>query len=223
MKPFLLYIFFIAIGLHPVFAQKIKDETVIVPQNKGIELGLNVTSTLAGFFNSGGDRAGTDPYLLSVKIANPTGAIRLGLHGASKKENTTQCSNNFCGNRILTDATANLRVGYEWRNTMSKQFVFFWGIDGIAKWVTSETITNFPNANAVIANKKTGFGGGGVAGVQFWLNKRIALATETSLYAIYLAGNNELFLPPAAAQKTPISSFEIVPMLPNSLFFTFRF
>jgi hypothetical protein len=225
MKHFLLCIAFIFIDLCATFAQKPTDETDFIPKNKGIELGLNITSTLAGFFNSGGDRTGSDPYFLSLKIASPTGAIRIGAYGALKKENTFQCNNNICGERVLNNTAFNLRAGYEWRTPISQRFLFFWGIDGIFKWDANETVTNFQGqgGSALIANRKIGFGGGGVAGVQFWLSKRIALSTETSLYAVAVAGSNELSIPPATSKKTPVSSFEIMPILPSSLFFTFRF
>jgi hypothetical protein len=225
MKYFLLCIAFVFIDLCVTFAQKPTDETDFIPKNKGFELGLNVTSTLAGFFNSGGDRSGSDPYLLSVKIAYPKGAIRIGTYGSVKKETTFQCNNNICGERSLNNVALNLRAGYEWRTPISNRFLFFWGIDGIFKSDVSQTTTNFQgqNFNALISNQKIGLGGGGVAGVQFWLNKRIALSTETSLYAVMTTGINELSIPPAPSQKKPISSFEIVPILPNSLFFTFRF
>jgi hypothetical protein len=98
-------------------------------------------------------------------------------------------------------------------------------LDGIVKLDNSETTTDFQTSKGLISSKKLGFGGGGVAGVQFWIHKRISLSTETSLYGVYSSGINKTVLPSTSGgtQSNPISSFQIVPILPSSLFFNFRF
>jgi hypothetical protein len=67
-----------------VFGQKkSKSEDEFKPK---MEVGLNVTSTLAGFFNSGGDRIPADPFLISVKFLRPKSAIRLGFNLSVEQE-----------------------------------------------------------------------------------------------------------------------------------------
>jgi hypothetical protein len=225
MRQCLFCIIFLWISCYRALSQHVKDASAFIPTDKGVELGINVTSTLAGFFNSGGDRSTIDPYILSIKIANTKGAVRLGMYGAIKQDKNFQCVNSFCGSRTIHETLANIRAGYEQRIPVTNRFVFFWGLDGIVKLDNSETTTDFQTSKGLISSKKLGFGGGGVAGVQFWIHKRISLSTETSLYGVYSSGINKTVLPSTSGgtQSNPISSFQIVPILPSSLFFNFRF
>ena len=185
------------------------------------ELGINVTNTLAGFFNSGGSDFPTDPYLFSLKFAKTNRAFRIGLNFSY----TDRSEFLPTGNRDGFETFAAARVGYEWRRHIDRRFTLYYGFDGVAQ-LDSEILKfeSFGFDNITSTEQTIGFGGGPVMGIQFWISKKVALSTETSIYGIVQrhkktqeVGNN---FEPIIDQSI---DFVIEPMIPNSLYFIFVF
>jgi len=186
------------------------------------EIGLNITNTLAGFFNAGGTNLPTDPFLLSYKKANKSGAIRFGMNFkvTSKKEFLINS-----GERELKENDFFFRGGYEWRSVIDKRFTFYYGLDAVVEF-ENEQLNNISfNFDDISSFENVyGFGGGPVLGVLFHLNDRISLSTESSIYGVLLynesrqeIGNG---LPPTENSST---GFRLLPAVPSSLYVIFSF
>lgn len=186
-------------------------------QDLDVEFGLNVTSTLAGFFNSGG-AIPIDPYLLSVKIGRKNTFFRAGM--VFSVNNSLPADFNT---PLLTKEQAyNIRLGFERRILVSKRFRAHWGIDGIAQYDISSTENQFSNDLISLTRWEVGVGGGPVLGIAYIINKRMYISTEAAIYAIYKNGEAEL-IDISGRILQPSESFQINPMIPNSLYFNFVF
>ena len=196
----------------PLFGQSEKD--------RSFELGLNVTNTLAGFFNSGGQDMALDPYLFSLKIVGPNSAFRTGFN--LKYKNKIEFVDT--GEREVLDQDFFLRAGWEKRVPISPRFTLFWGLDGVMRY-ESEKVDFFSfSGDLKLKNYEWGIGGGPVLGVLFHMSDRISLSTESTLYGIYFKGKEEQNLEPGQpATQTDVEGFEILPTVPNSLYLILSF
>ena len=194
------------------------DEEV---DNRKTEIGLNVTNTLAGFFNAGGDALPTDRYLFSLKFSNPKGAVRFGMNFGTRSNNEFVTT----GRRDVAEHKALFRGGYEWRKDIDYGFVAYYGLDVLGEWeFERNSFDNFNLGN--ITSRKTilGFGGGPILGIQYRLSKNIAFSTEAAVYGVYQViddyqelGNG---LPPEEDTSTSII---VSPSIPSSLYLIMMF
>ncbi|MCB0577868.1 MAG: hypothetical protein KDD10_00985 [Phaeodactylibacter sp.] len=183
------------------------------------ELGLNITATLAGFFNSGGQGLPADPYMFSLKFSRSNRALRLGI-GGRFQQRTEFLS---FGNRTISNRQLELRGGYEWRQAFGARFTLFWGIDLAGRYrAESVRLSGFPQ-DITVSSSEIGFGGGPVLGMMFHLSPRVSFSTASFLYAFYVSGREE---DPAdnPAQPTINKSrgVDISPVLPSSLYVIFK-
>lgn len=209
------FLFSIVLSPTEVNGQKSSDK------NRTSEIGLNITNTLAGFFNAGGTNLPIDPFLLSYKKTNKSGAIRFGMNFrvTSKKE----FLNN--GERDLKENDFFFRGGYEWRNVIDKRFTFYYGLDAVAEYENEQLdFTSFGFEDLSSFENVYGIGGGPVLGVLFRLNDRIAFSTEGSIYGVVLYNDSRQEigngLPPTENSST---GFRLLPSVPSSLYAIFSF
>ena len=219
MKQFLLLLLFLFYTLS-AFTQN-KAKTI---SDKQIELGLNITNTLAGFFNSGGESLRLDPYLLSVKFVNGQKAIRTALNFRITTRSEFENNGGFGGTRDTELYSADMRVGWEWRKPTGKRLTVYWGADIIGGY-DFEKVDFFSFTGTLRLKETIGrIGGGPAMGIIFSLNESIFLSTEAAIYGQYERGqsDNDL-LPGMPIGKTPIEGFSLVPMVPNTLYLNVRF
>lgn len=188
------------------------------------ELGLNITNTLSGFLNSGGQSAPLDPYLLSIKRISNNQGIRLGLN--FRVQNSDEFDD-FAGGfqRNTKDISTNIRIGYEKRIPLSKRFTMFWGVDAVGQYKKEEVTFFSFNGNIDLNEIVSGFGGGPVVGIMCYLHPRVYLSTESYIYGVYKIGNETEILDPnnPVPTETKIRELDIIPVYPNALYLTFLF
>jgi hypothetical protein len=188
---------------------------------KQYELGLNVTGTLAGFFNADGIKEGFDPYLISLKLIKNKNVFRLGLAVSAQKSQETD-PNTF-NRRNLTENTTRLRVGFERRISIGTRFLYHWGLDAIGEYAV-DNVTTFGQFGQVNLDKTgIGVGLGPVFGFSFILHPRVTLSTESSFYAVQRFEKESQNIPPAAPVTLNNRNFRFFPILPSSLYLNFRF
>ena len=180
------------------------------------ELGLNITNTLAGFFNSGGSNLSVDEYLFSLKIGNRKGAMRFATNFNTRSNSEFLVT----GTRDLRENEVFLRGGYEFRRPVEKGFMLYYGLDGVLELEFEEVNFNsFSNENINSLKTTTGFGGGPILGIQYFISKRVALSTEASIYGLvqYREEKQDVGsgLPPVENQTT---GFRVAPVIPSSLY-----
>lgn len=204
------------------FKLSAQENSMWITEGKSTELSLNITNTLAGFFNSGGSGLSTDPYLIGIKAVKNKDALRLGVgfKHRSKEEN-----DEFLGTVLNTDETnVQFRIGGEKRIDLGKRFLLFYGGDIAFRYVQSDAIlTSFPS-DIVVKSWEAGLGAGPVLGAMFHLTPRISLSTEAFLYGIAYEGEKKepkdnVFEP----VTTRFTGFDLVPALPSSLYIVVKF
>ena len=196
------------------------QESLWLSEASAKELGLNITATLAGFFNNGGQGLPTDPYLFSLKFSRANRAIRLGIGGRFQRR-TEFLS---IGDRTVINQQLELRGGYEWRQSFGARFTLFWGLDLAGRYRNeSVRLSSFPN-DITVSSRDLGLGGGPGLGMLFHLSPRVSLSTESYLYAFYVSGREE---DPASDPVQPTiiktTGIDISPVLPRSLYVIFKF
>ncbi|MEM7535368.1 MAG: hypothetical protein AAF639_24535 [Chloroflexota bacterium] len=200
------------------------QEATLVDLSKKTEFGLNVTRTLAGFFNSGGEDGPVDPFLLMFKCAGDRQAIRIGVD----LEIQTNSEFSFSGEREDIEQAYGLKLGKEWRTVLGRRIDFYWGLDIIGTY-SSEKL-NFNNAQPIFDQKikSYGVGGGPFAGIYFHITPRFSLMTEATLYGLYVSSRETFLRVPNTGgallpEEKTTNAFELSPVPPNSLYVYFRF
>ncbi len=209
-----LYLAFTALQL-PLMAQnqgKSKDRSQTM-------LGINITNTLAGFFNSGGQDIPKDPFLFSFKTLKDNKVWRIGMNAkVDQKE-----EDSFNGFLTTTETSLKLRFGREWVMPLHKRFDMFYGFDGVGTYDLERSKFEF-GQDLVSRDQMFGLGGGPFLGVYFKLSEHVRFSTETYAYVMYYYGEglDEIGggLP---NEKTRISRLSFLPAMPNSLYVNFTF
>ncbi|MCC6726191.1 MAG: hypothetical protein IT258_16910 [Saprospiraceae bacterium] len=182
-------------------------------------LGINITNTLAGFFNSGGQDVPKDPFLFSFKTLKNNKVWRFGMNG-----NYNQKDEDLNGGFLTTtESSAKLRIGREWVMPLHKRFDLYYGFDAVGTYDFEKSKFDF-NSGLLSKDYLMGFGAGPFLGVYFKLGEHVRFSTETYAYGIYYYGerldNIGSGLPD---QKKRISNFSFLPAMPNSLYVHFIF
>ena len=179
-----------------------------------VEIGFNITGTLAAFLNSDGITNSVDPYLISIKIAKKN-ALRFGFNLKSVHKTETP-------DFTTIETRENLfrgRVGFEKRMRMNKRCIVHWGVDALGEF-SQENIRsgNEFTGIATLERNSVGFGGGPVLGFQFKVHPRIVLSTEAALYALVRYNNETQNVPPDPVVQRSFQDFELIPAAPSSLY-----
>ncbi len=192
---------------------------------KRIEIGLNITNTLAGFFNNGGQGTLLDPYLFSLKFIGKNSTIRTAYNLSLKTRSEFEINGGFGGVREVQDVTADVRFGWEWRRLVSNRFTIYWGADLIGSYDSEQVDFNAFSGSTLKLNEYViGMGGGPVMGIIFSFGSTISISTEAAIYGRYERGRteNDLFVG-VPAESREIKGFSLMPMIPNSLYLNVRF
>ena len=185
------------------------------------EIGLNVTSTISAFLGSGSVQT-PDPYIFSAKWIKGKHGIRTGLN--VDVDNKTEISTDFSGQRDIKQIDLKMRGGYEQRVYISKRLDLLWGVDivGNYKQLDVDFTSTIGGAPSFLSNKDYSIGTGPVLGVLFHVNKRLALSTESTLYATYTYSQKREYAPPITNASNS-DQFKISATLPSSLYLIVKF
>lgn len=183
-------------------------------------IGLNITSTLAGFFNSGGQNLPKDPYLFSYKVLKNNKMYRLA--GNFKTVVRREDLLGF-GTRDTKENGLFLRVGMEKLEQVTNRFSLFYGLDMVGVYEQSSSESVFSGS---LASKTASYGGGlgPFLGIYFKITDRIYLSTEAYAYGIigYSTDKTEIGsgVPDQGSNEW---NFSLLPAIPNSLYINFAF
>jgi hypothetical protein len=154
------------------------------------ELSVDVTGFIQQFVPNSTDPLGFSytyqpTYLLAYKRGLGKSALRFGLGGQYSLNSDT---GGYNSNSDYTnyDWRVHFRAGWERRWSLNRRWTCFAGVDGLIG--TGKGLAHNLSTQAGRPDTRTtfkSFGAGPVFGIQFHLNRRIALYTESSLYWLY--------------------------------------
>lgn len=200
----------------PVFSQKKKEV-----QAQKFEVGLNITSTLAGFFNSGGDRIPVDPFLFSLKIGGKKSAFRTGLNVRSSQQDESATDIN--GTRTTFDTRVDARFGWEWRCEITQKFRLHYGLDGLLVYRNTKSDFNSSIGLATLKTHREGAGGGPLLGISWMPHPRVSFGTEATLYATVFRKTESRNVPLEVPVSKNAVGFDMLSLPPTSLYIHFNF
>ncbi len=192
-------------------------------QKAKVLIGINITNTLAGFFNSGGQDLPKDRYLFSLKLLKDNKLWRFG--GNARFDASDENLNN--GFRNVRESELLLRAGREWEQPINKYFSLFYGLDAVGSVFKEKSTFDFDGSvGGSLDSEETrfGMGAGPFLGVYFKLGDRIRFSTETYAYGIFYAGESITEIGQGVPDtKEEIRKFTFLPAIPNSLYVHFSF
>jgi len=153
-------------------------------------IGLDANGFVRQFLNLNTISYYYSPYVLSYKrIIKNTHAIRANVGGNHYKNNS---STNDTINTKNIRSDFFLGIGYENYKYVSKNWNIYYGADLIFNYKNDEQKSNNNLYNSYRSIQSDyAYGVSPVFGVQFLINKRISLATETSYDITYTTTTNE--------------------------------
>jgi hypothetical protein len=165
-------IFFLLLCIFPimVFSQ---DST---SRKKKHEIGMNTTLLIKQVLGLNSTNIPFSPYLLTYRYAiNSNTNFRAGAGLIVQKTASTE---NDINKRYSKSYAMDYRIGIEKQNRLTERWKAYYGIDLIYTYSEILSETSFGSFN----NQVKGYGAGPVVGIQFYLNKRMSLFAEASLY-----------------------------------------
>jgi hypothetical protein len=194
-----------------------------------------VISFVRQFVNFSGNNSNgsTSPYSINVKAFKKL-AKQVALVGIRLGSGYVN-SNNVSESTITTTSTLNetldFRVGIEYQKTISKKWIGYVGIDYITQKMSNNFTTRYLDAgnptDNISYNKRTTImdGAGFVLGMQFYITKRIALATEATYYYTDSWSKNNVFSTTSTNNQPPTvtKTKNTALILPNVINFTVLF
>jgi len=170
------------------------------------EIGLNTTYLLKQILSLSGNQFQLLPYDLTYKMIFKHSAIRIGA-GAVVSNSTTSNSTTVVipstttipgpdqlAPNINNSATVYYRAGWEHRFLLGQRFLVYAGLDLVGQYGKivnqySSLDNGLPNDYYFYKNNSksitTAYGGGPVAGMQFFFTKSLSVFTEVPLYFQY--------------------------------------
>lgn len=212
MKQFIL-LFLISASIHSLKAQNTSELKH--------EVGVSTAFLSNAIFNS--DNA--SPYLITYKYITGSNALRIGL-GGNYISNNDDDESSTLSKDIAYDAA--FRIGYEKRIPIKERWLANIGADVSYQVDAVERVsTDFFNGNPTDVTSRfsvTNYGTGLVGGLQFYINDRISLSTETNIMANFMFNNTVIGFedqPDPFEQSTSNTSIGIT--LPTSFYLIIRF
>ena len=164
------------------------------------QIGLNATNFFLRFvsFNQGLD--GAPSILLVYKKGTGSKKTRYGFGGRINLENRESDNSNnniengqdLINDQINDQINLSFNYGKEYYKMISKKWLILFGWETLYRGGFSKSKNSSFNANGKITNENTAFnlgiGAQVIGGIQFRINDRISLLTETS-YGIFLSHN----------------------------------
>ncbi|MBK8563891.1 MAG: hypothetical protein IPN76_11250 [Saprospiraceae bacterium] len=182
-------------------------------------LGINITNTLAGFFNSGGQDILKDPFLFSLKTLKDNKVWRIGANAkVDQKE-----EDSFNGLLKTTETSVKLRLGREWVMPLHKRFDMYYGLDAVGTYDLDRSKFQFGDS-LISRDQQFGIGAGPLLGVYFKLGEHVRFSTETYAYVMYYYGESLDQIGGGVSDQTKRTSrLSFLPAMPNSLYIHFTF
>lgn len=151
-------------------------------------IGIDATGVLRQVFNfSTSSYYPYNPYIITYKRILKSNAIRSGIGGNISNSNGT--ANDSIKNK-QKNYIFNLALGFEHYAYLSKRWNLFLGIDAIMNYRYNNYENSYTMTTKRMQTSTTiGYGISPVFGVQFKINSRISLSTETSYDITYSTTN----------------------------------
>ncbi len=186
-----------------------------VHQKRRIELGLNITSVLANFFNSDFPRAMLEQYIIAGKVfhQNRHAAFRFHIGGSVDSEKTVNLAS-IKSRELLT------KIGCEWHRPIGQKIILLYGADAIFTY--SHTTTDAFRQSTLTESSTLQGGPAAFLGFRYQLNKWLSLTTESSLSVIWRRRDRFVTENANRNQFVKERSFNLGHTLPVSLYVYFK-
>ena len=185
---------------------------------------INTTFFIKQVLNFSSTSLAISPYIIGYKFFPVKNhGIRLAV-GGNYNSHTQNPDSTFV--QVNKSYEFDYRLGYEYRRSLGKSWVFFTGVDLVGAISGSSSKVNSFTDIVTTSNGTWSLGGGPVVGIQLNISKRVALFTETAFYYTYSSTKsktNSLNFPDLNSDKVTDVTQSGQFLLPTSLYFLFRF
>lgn len=157
-------------------------------------IAIDATGLLQQFFNFNTSFYNNSPYIITYKRIFKSNALRFGMGGSFRTNEGTQ---DDTLPMLSVDRRINFGIGFEHYSYISKRWNFFFGGDAIFYYRFYDgkypytTISYREQSSTTIK-----YGVSPLLGVQFKINSRLSLSTETSFDILYSANKSFDIEPP---------------------------
>ena len=187
------------------------------------EIGLNATTFIANFLSLSSDSPNPGHYLLNYRLySTPTKAFRVGfnLNVANQNEKI-----DFNTDQAVNSQLLNLRIGWERQVHIKQRWGIMYGFDVLFNY-DNRTINTTQFSDFVKSSTRMMTSGiGPYLGVQFNINDRIGLFTESTFYFTYNQERSEDVFSnfPNESISDKVNSFAFNSTFPTAIFFFVKF
>ncbi len=165
-------------GLTTFFASAQVDTT----KHNQWQFGINATQFAKQFFVSSASGE-SNPYIIVSKYIMGKKAVRMGLGVNYVSEKETQ--DRFSDSKITNNQSIAFRLGYEKQALLSEHWLAYYGADLVANYRNVGSSSDSGFDKVTISDNSKDYGIFGVLGVEYKINKRISLATESTYGGFY--------------------------------------
>ncbi len=176
-------------------AQKLSD-SLWASKNIHHQVGINATAFIKQFLSFNSSLPQADPFSVTYKLFNSNAAgtkLVGGRIGLGFTEITQSGTPNPNFERSVRQTTTASKLGLEMQQKIAERWTLMYGVDMVYisenLKVTTKSMNNGMQFTTVNNESTTNIGGGPFLGLQFNINKRLSLSTETAFY--YLDGTNK--------------------------------
>jgi hypothetical protein len=224
MKFLSLLISFITFS-YGAIAQSADTARVAHPKQKmEHDVDINTTFFIKQVLNFSSTSLAISPYIIGYKFFPVKNhGVRLAV-GGNYNSHTQNPDSTFV--QINKSYELDYRLGYEYRRSLGKSWVFFTGADLVGSFSGNTSKVNSFTDIVTTSNTTWSIGGGPVVGIQLNISKRVSLFTETAFYYTYASTKNltnSLNFPSENVNKVTDATQTGQFILPTTLFFSFRF
>jgi hypothetical protein len=188
------------------------------------DININTTFFIKQILNFSSTSLEISPYIIGYKFFPVRNhGLRFAVGGSYSGSNTSPDSTFVQISKIYE---LDYRIGYEYRKSFGRHWMFFAGIDLTNSFGSNSTKVNSSTDITKTVNSTWSIGGGPVVGIQVNVSKRISLFTETAFYYNYASTRTKtssLNFPDLNENRVTDIEQTGKFLLPTSLFFVFRF
>ncbi len=162
-------------------------------------IGIDATGLLLQFFNLNTNSYFYYPYMISYKRIFKSNAFRFDVGG--NFFNNSETTNDTIGdNRVRNDY--NIGIGFEHYSYLSKKWNLFFGADVVLNYTYNDYKYNYTSTlSSRQTTKSFGYGVSPLLGLQFKINSRFSVSTETSYDIIFTSATD-------SRTQTPTSIYD---------------
>lgn len=207
----------LAIGL---FSASIAYSQEALESAKQHQLGVNATAFISNFLSFNSSSPSMTPLSFMYKHGDDQGAYRLLIGIGGNSQTSDQDGSDF--SEVQKNFETFIRSGKEWRFWVGDRWRPYVGVDGFASFERDifETHSSFDDFKST--NQNISLGVGGLLGIQFQINDRIFLTTESYL-DLFASYSLEKFEGQFSDQKTTTSGYGFSASLPTNIYFVVQF